>query len=124
MGRRNASNQMPQLIVRGRGNLLENIDAQEDLARLRHLFDELETKDGLMQLLDLAEQGEGVKIFIGSENQLFSLVRVFRGCGTLSRFRSAHNRRCRCDWSDPVELRPHCSHGGLYTAQVVSRLIS
>ena len=52
-----ASNQMPQLIVRGRGNLLENIDAQEDLARLRHLFDELETKDGLMQLLDLAEQG-------------------------------------------------------------------
>ena len=68
-----SSNQMPQLIVRGRGNLLESVDAQEDLARLRHLFDELETKDGLMQLLDLAEQGEGVKIFIGSENQLFSL---------------------------------------------------
>ena len=64
---------MPQLIVRGRGNLLESIDAQADLARLRHLFDELETKDVLMQLLDLAEQGEGVKIFIGSENQLFSL---------------------------------------------------
>ena len=68
-----SSNSMPQLIVRGRGNLLESIDAQEDLARLRHLFDELETKDGLLQLLDLAEQGEGVKIFIGSENQLFSL---------------------------------------------------
>ena len=67
------SNTMPQLIVRGRGNLLESIAAQEDLARLRHLFDELETKDGLMQLLDLAEEGEGVKIFIGSENQLFSL---------------------------------------------------
>ncbi|NKB51896.1 MAG: heat-inducible transcription repressor HrcA [Rhizobiaceae bacterium] len=57
-----SSNQMPQLIVRGRGNLLESIDAQEDLARLRHLFDELETKDGLLQLLDLAEQGEGVKM--------------------------------------------------------------
>lgn len=68
-----SSNQMPQLIVRGRGNLLESVAAQDDLARLRHLFDELETKDGLMQLLDLAEQGEGVKIFIGSENQLFSL---------------------------------------------------
>ncbi|MEP1207166.1 MAG: heat-inducible transcriptional repressor HrcA [Rhizobiaceae bacterium] len=68
-----SSNHMPQLIVRGRGNLLESIDAQEDLARLRHLFNELETKDGLLQLLDLAEQGEGVKIFIGSENQLFSL---------------------------------------------------
>jgi heat-inducible transcriptional repressor len=68
-----ASHQSPQLIVRGRGNLLETVEAQEDLARLRHLFDELETKDGLMQLLELAEQGEGVKIFIGSENQLFSL---------------------------------------------------
>lgn len=68
-----SSNTMPQLIVRGRGNLLESIGAQDDLARLRHLFDELETKDGLLQLLDLAEQGEGVKIFIGSENQLFSL---------------------------------------------------
>lgn len=68
-----ATNQMPQLIVRGRSNLLENIDAQNDLDRLRHLFDEMETKEGLMQLLDLAETGEGVKIFIGSENKLFSL---------------------------------------------------
>ncbi|MEE9374916.1 MAG: heat-inducible transcriptional repressor HrcA [Rhizobiaceae bacterium] len=68
-----ASNHMPQLIVRGRGNLLENVDAQHDLDRLRHLFNELESKEGMMQLLDLAETGEGVKIFIGSENKLFSL---------------------------------------------------
>lgn len=67
------SNQMPQLIVQGRGNLLENIDVQHDLDRLRHLFNELESKEGMMQLLDLAETGEGVKIFIGSENKLFSL---------------------------------------------------
>ena len=67
------SNQMPQLIVRGRGNLLDSLDAQNDLERLRDLFDELESKQGLMQLLDLAEDGEGVKIFIGSENKLFSL---------------------------------------------------
>lgn len=64
---------MPQLIVRGRANLLENHTEQEDMDRLRHLFDELETKQGLMQLLNLAEDGEGVKIFIGSENKLFSL---------------------------------------------------
>lgn len=63
----------PQLIVRGRGNLLESLSAQADLDQLRHLFDELETKEGLAQLLDLAEEGEGVKIFIGSENKLFSL---------------------------------------------------
>lgn len=60
-----------QLIVRGRSNLLEA--GEPDLERLRSLFDELETKEGLAQLLDLAEEGEGVKIFIGSENKLFSL---------------------------------------------------
>ena len=61
----------PQLIVRGRANLLE--DGASDLDRMRQLFDELETKQGLAQLLDLTEVGEGVKIFIGSENKLFSL---------------------------------------------------
>ncbi|MFD0916934.1 heat-inducible transcriptional repressor HrcA [Pseudahrensia aquimaris] len=67
------SNAMPQLIVRGRSNLIDNLEAKEDMDRLRRLFDELETKQGLMQLLDLAEEGEGVKVFIGSENKLFSL---------------------------------------------------
>jgi len=67
------SDQPARLIVRGRANLLENIHAQEDIERLRHLFDDLETKDGMIQLLDLAESGSGVRIFIGSENKLFSL---------------------------------------------------
>ena len=62
-----------RLIVRGRANLLENVTAQADLDLLRHLFDDLETKEGLLQLLDLAEDGPGVRIFIGSENKLFSL---------------------------------------------------
>ena len=62
-----------RLIVRGRANLLENVTAQADLELLKHLFDDLETKDGLLQLLDLAEAGSGVRIFIGSENKLFSL---------------------------------------------------
>ncbi|PZN54079.1 MAG: heat-inducible transcriptional repressor HrcA [Proteobacteria bacterium] len=62
-----------RLIVRGRANLLENVTAQADIERLKHLFDDLETQDSLIQLLDLAEQGPGVRIFIGSENKLFSL---------------------------------------------------
>lgn len=62
-----------KLIVRGRANLLENIHAQEDIERLRLLFDDLETQDGMIQLLNLAEAGSGVRIFIGSENKLFSL---------------------------------------------------
>ncbi|RCS24869.1 heat-inducible transcriptional repressor HrcA [Phyllobacterium salinisoli] len=67
------NDQPTRLIVRGRANLLENLHAQEDIERLRHLFDDLETKEGMIQLLDLAEAGSGVRIFIGSENKLFSL---------------------------------------------------
>ena len=61
------------LIVRGRSNLLEDVTALEDLERVRQLFDDLESKKDLIQVLGLAEQAEGVKIFIGSENKLFSM---------------------------------------------------
>jgi hypothetical protein len=37
------------------------------------LFDELERKESLIELMTLAEEGSGVRIFIGSENKLFSL---------------------------------------------------
>ncbi|MEP2942928.1 MAG: heat-inducible transcriptional repressor HrcA [Hyphomicrobiales bacterium] len=63
----------PTMIVRGRSNLLEDMTAGEDLGRIRQLFDDLEAKKDLMQLLTLAEQGDGVRIFIGSENSLFSM---------------------------------------------------
>ena len=62
-----------RLIVRGRSNLLESIDDREDLERLRLLFDDLEKKESLSDILSLAEAGQGVRIFIGSENTLFSL---------------------------------------------------
>lgn len=62
-----------RLIVRGRANLLDNVTAQADIELLRHLFQDLETKEALIQLLELAEEGPGVRIFIGSENKLFSL---------------------------------------------------
>ena len=62
-----------QLIVRGRSNLLGTMTAADDFERLKLLFDDLETKQGLVQLLELAESGPGVRIFIGSENRLFSL---------------------------------------------------
>ncbi len=68
-----SASQPLQLIVRGRANLLDEMSSDNDLDRLRQLFDELESKQGLMQLLDLTEEGEGVRIFIGSENKLFSL---------------------------------------------------
>jgi heat-inducible transcriptional repressor len=61
------------LIVRGQANLLKDLNAQEDLERIRHLFDDLERKRDLVQLLGLSESADGVRIFIGSENKLFSL---------------------------------------------------
>lgn len=62
-----------KLIVRGHANLLDDLRALEDLERVRHLFDDLETKRGVIDLLGRAERAEGVRIFIGSENKLFSL---------------------------------------------------
>jgi heat-inducible transcriptional repressor len=61
------------LIVRGQANLLKDVTAQEDLERIRLLFDDLERKRDLVQLLGLSENADGVRIFIGSENKLFSL---------------------------------------------------
>src|ERR1700736_950761 len=62
-----------QLIVRGHANLLEDLHALEDLERVRLLFDDLETKRGVIDLLGRAERAEGVRVFIGSENKVFSL---------------------------------------------------
>lgn len=67
----NAGEQHERLIVRGRANLID-ADA-DDLDRVRSLFDELERKRDIVEFLDLAEGGAGVRIFIGSENKLFSL---------------------------------------------------
>ncbi len=62
-----------RLIVRGRGNLLGEDGSEEELDRIRTLFDDLERKRDIAEFLELAEAGDGVRIFIGSENKLFSL---------------------------------------------------
>ena len=62
-----------RLIVRGRANLLGGEAEEQDLDRIRTLFDDLERKRDIAEFLELTEQGEGVRIFIGSENKLFSL---------------------------------------------------
>jgi heat-inducible transcriptional repressor len=61
------------LIVRGRANLLADTEALADLELARRLFDDLEKTRELIQVLDLAKAGEAVRVFIGSENPLFSL---------------------------------------------------
>ena len=62
-----------KLIVRGQAHLLEDLKVLADLERVRLLFDDLETRRDVIDLLGRAELAEGVRIFIGSENKLFSL---------------------------------------------------
>ncbi|MEJ6393311.1 heat-inducible transcriptional repressor HrcA [Gymnodinialimonas sp. 2305UL16-5] len=67
------NDQAARLIVRGRSNLLSDSQEAEDLDRIRQLFDDLERKRDITEFLELTEEGDGVRIFIGSENKLFSL---------------------------------------------------
>ena len=66
-----------KLIVRGQARLLDNLDArtnvEADLERIRMLFEDLERKEELISLLDQTEHADGVRIFIGTENPMFSL---------------------------------------------------
>ena len=60
------------LIVRGQANLLDE-EALTDLERVRMLLDDLENKQSVSELLDLARESDATRIFIGSENRLFAL---------------------------------------------------
>lgn len=67
------------LILRGQANLLDDISATTDLENIRALFEALETKEVMLRLLSLADTAEGVQIFIGAENKLFSMA----GCSMI-----------------------------------------
>jgi len=65
------ANDRPVLIVRGQSNLID--EAAADLDRVRQLLDELESKEEIARLVDSAREAQSTRIFIGSENNLFSL---------------------------------------------------
>jgi heat-inducible transcriptional repressor len=67
------ANKGGQLIVRGQSHLLDDVTALDDLERIRALFEALETKEQLLNLLELTHGAEGVQIFIGAENELFKV---------------------------------------------------
>ncbi len=69
----NTEDRAERLIVRGQSNLIDGVTESGSLQLIRHLFDDLERKRDIEEFLELAESGEGVRIFIGSENKLFSL---------------------------------------------------
>ncbi len=110
------------LIIRGHANLLDDISAINDLERVRRLFETLETKETLARLLDLANAADGVQIFIGSENNLFSNT----GCSVIiSPYRNSEEKivgaigvigPMRMNYARIIPMVD-------YTAQVVGRLI-
>ena len=112
-----------RLIVRGHANLLDDLTALQDLERVRQLFDDLETKRGVTDLLGRAEGADGVCIFIGSENRLFSLS----GSSTIvAPYRDAQGRivgaigvigPTRLNYARVIPTVD-------YTAKVVSRLLN
>ena len=68
-----SSESFERLIVRGRSNLIDGAAGEDELDLMKTLFDDLERKRDIAEFLELTDEGEGVRIFIGSENKLFSL---------------------------------------------------
>ena len=67
------------LIVRGQANLLDDMAANADLEHIRSLFTALERKETMAKLLSLADNAEGMQIFIGASNNLFNMA----GCSII-----------------------------------------
>ena len=61
------SNEEPECVVSGQGNLLGMVDDQ-GVDRLKDLFDAFQRKRDLLGLMDGCINAEGVQIFIGQES--------------------------------------------------------
>jgi heat-inducible transcriptional repressor len=110
------------LIVRGQSHLLDDVQGIADLERVRGLFAALETKDAFARLLGAAEQADGIRIFIGAQNELFGLT----GCSlVIAPYRSGRDRvvgaigvigPMRIDYARIIPMVD-------YTAKVIGRLV-
>jgi len=112
-----------RLIIRGRSNLIGDFEDNYDIERIRVLFDDLERKRDLEQLLDLTEEGHGVRVFIGSENKLFSLS------GSSLVFSPYMNSESKIIGAVGVIGPTRLNYGRIvpivdYTAQLVGKMIS
>lgn len=110
------------LIVRGRANLLDDLSAVEDLERIRQLFDDLESKEALIEVLEMANDGAGVRVFIGSESRLFSLS------GSSTIVAPYRNREQKVVGAIGVVGPTHLNYARIvpmvdYTAKLIGRLI-
>lgn len=68
-----STDNVPTLIVKGQSNLLNVARTADDVSHIQRLFESLETKEGILELLDSAKKGEGVQVFMGANSPLFHL---------------------------------------------------
>lgn len=110
------------LFIKGQANLLDDVTALADLERIRSLFDALETKESMLKVLQATTQGDGVKIYIGAENKLFS----HSGCSLIvSPYRSPD---ARVTGAIGVIGPTRLNYGRIipvinYTSQIIGRLL-
>lgn len=76
------------LIISGQKNLLDQVSGMQELEQIRSLFAILESKENLLKILESLDKGDGVRIFIGSDNELFSLA----GCSIITASYSSTNK--------------------------------
>jgi len=60
----------PDMVISGERHLLDVGELSSNLTKLRKMFDMLEQKSVLMQLLDISSHADGIQIFIGGESEL------------------------------------------------------
>lgn len=111
------------LILRGQAKLLQNLDEQLRVREIQALFDRLETQETMLRLLDLAQRGEGVQIFIGAESGLFDSAGLSM---VVAPFRNAQDQRIvgAIGVVGPARI----NYGRIvpvvdYTARVIGRLL-
>jgi heat-inducible transcriptional repressor len=108
--------------VRGQARLLADVTQIENLASIQVLFERLETQETMLRLLELAEQSDGVKIYIGAESALFG------SSGVSMIVAPARNEADRIVGAIGVIGPTRINYGRIipvvdYTARVIGRLL-
>ena len=110
------------LIIRGQGRLLADVTQIERISAIQVLFDRLETQETMLKLLELAEQSDGVRIYIGAESGLFG------ASGVAMVVAPARNEADRIVGAIGVIGPTRINYGRIipvvdYTARVIGRLL-
>jgi heat-inducible transcriptional repressor len=110
------------VIVKGQSRLLDDVTALSDLERVRSLLTALDTRESMVKLLDATHGADGVQIYIGAENDLFSLA----GCSVV--FAPYRDGREQIIGAIGVVGPTRMNYARIipmvdYTAQVIGRII-